>query len=310
MSKRVVFGILALACLVAGPAQADEANGAERADKLFSEANALVERGDYAAACPKFAESQRLEPALGTQFNLALCYERTGKPAAAYRAFRAVERLAHASGKRSREDAARQRITDLRPRVAHLKLSSLEQGVTIALDGERIESEEWGFVAVDDGEHRVDATAPAKTPWKKMVTVTSTGERELRVEVPTLEKDTRVVTLTKETSNPRRTAGLVVGAVGAVGLVVAGVTGILIMRDKSKADEKCTPRCVDSDGAEAVSRGKTLLPVNTVAAAVGVVGLGVGAFLFFTAPSKPKTGSVPELHPYLGVGSGGLAGRF
>jgi hypothetical protein len=82
-----------------------------------------------------------------------------------------------------------------------------------------------------------------------------------------------------------------VGGIGAVGAVTAIVTGIVLLRDKSVADEKCKPVCVDQEGRDAVSTGRTLLPINAVAAGLGIVGLGVGAFLLVTSKSaSPAVG--------------------
>ena len=49
------------------------------ATALFKEARELMDRGEIAAACDKFAESQRLEPAGGTLLNLAVCNEKRGR---------------------------------------------------------------------------------------------------------------------------------------------------------------------------------------------------------------------------------------
>src|SRR5512136_2811036 len=54
------------------------------AEVLFREGRKLVAANDFAAACPKFAESQRLDPAVGTLLNWAACEEHVGKLASAW----------------------------------------------------------------------------------------------------------------------------------------------------------------------------------------------------------------------------------
>src|SRR5262245_38278640 len=67
-----------------GLARAAEPRDAAAAEVLFEAGKNLMERGDYAAACPKFEESYRLDPATGALFALALCHERAGKIATAW----------------------------------------------------------------------------------------------------------------------------------------------------------------------------------------------------------------------------------
>src|SRR5258708_2013252 len=81
---------LSLSCLIAVfaaalPARAQKPSEADvnAADALFQSAKAAMDRGDLATACPRFAESQRLDPAVGTTLNLGECEARSGKLAAA-----------------------------------------------------------------------------------------------------------------------------------------------------------------------------------------------------------------------------------
>jgi hypothetical protein len=279
MIRRLAIAIF----LVALPARADSAAETERAEQLFREASSLVEKGDYAAACPKLAESQRLDPALGTQYNLALCYEKVGRLGSAWRNLRSVARLARASGKKGREEVAQKMMNEMRSRVPHVVVVTHEP-VTITVDGERIEPDDQSFVAVDAGEHLVEATAPARVPWNERMKVTA----ETRIDIPPLRKveGTRVITV--ESGSGRRTLGFALGAAGLVGVGTAAVTGILILRDKSVADEKCTPGCVDEEGRDAVSRGETLVPINYVAWGVALAGLGAGAYFLVTAKKQTQ----------------------
>jgi hypothetical protein len=74
-----VVGSAALVWCASAGAQTESSE----AETLFREGREAVKRGDYAVACPKFEESQRLEPANGTLLNLALCEEGWGRAAEA-----------------------------------------------------------------------------------------------------------------------------------------------------------------------------------------------------------------------------------
>jgi hypothetical protein len=63
-----VFGVL----LFVHVANADDKPDAAA---LFAEGRRLMAAEDYAAACPKLAESQALDPQPDTALDLALCYQ-------------------------------------------------------------------------------------------------------------------------------------------------------------------------------------------------------------------------------------------
>src|SRR5688572_7702878 len=99
---------------------ASELNLSERnaaAQALFEQAKALVAQGKVEQACPKFEESQRLDPGVGTQFNLADCYERTGRLASAYTTFMDVAAATRQLGQVDREVVARERASAIKPRL-------------------------------------------------------------------------------------------------------------------------------------------------------------------------------------------------
>ena len=85
-------------------------------------ARALMKAKNYAEACPKLAESQRLDPGIGTQFHLADCYENQGKLASAWATFLEVASLAAASNQPDREKAAKARAARLEPRLPRLTI--------------------------------------------------------------------------------------------------------------------------------------------------------------------------------------------
>jgi hypothetical protein len=75
-SRKNVAPALGLAVIAAPPpAGAESAQDKAAADVLFKEAKRLMQDGKL-AACPKFAESNRLDSCLGTTLWLADCSRR------------------------------------------------------------------------------------------------------------------------------------------------------------------------------------------------------------------------------------------
>ena len=294
------------------PAPAPAASGDP--DKLFTDAMNLIAEEKYEAAIPMLEEAQRIDPGIGTQFNLAICYAKTGRLALAWRNFRQVETLAGAAGKKERAEAARTKLEELRARLPNLVVrfesEPMTRGVgavTVRVDGDIVGAAELGFIPLDPGEHKVEVSAPGRVPFESVVLVTAAAGERHEVVVPTLlplETKTEIRTITEETSNTRRTLGYVFGSIGLAGVAAATVTGILILSDKSTAEERCKPDCVtstgevDSTGADAVQRGKTLLPINVISWVVAGAGLGAGAFFLITsrkpAPPVARTTVLPS----------------
>jgi hypothetical protein len=99
-----------------------------------------------------------------------------------------------------------------------------------------------------------------------------------------------------EPASAARTAGWIVAGAGAIGLALAGVSGIVLLDEKSTVTAHCPQtRACDAAGAAAASANKTWLPLNTVAWIAGVIGAGVGAYLVLTAPSgRSGLGVAPQ----------------
>lgn len=281
-------------------------------EKLFAEGTALMDQQKYEDALPKLLEAQKLDPGIGTQFNIGVCYEKLGKLGSAWRNYSDVLVHAKHAGKKQREDAAKQKLDELRPRVSSFVIQAKDGDVTVAVDGAALTKDDWAFYPVDPGAHDVLATAPSKKPWSAKVTAGPDAKKQ-EIVVPALEIER--VTVTKETTNGRRTLGFVLGGVGVAGLVAAGVTGFMLLDAQSTADDDCTlpsetpdaKRCRTDDGRSAVSRGETLLPINAVAWGVGVVGLAAGTFFILTSSKKSDDKRAVAVLPSVGPSGGSVA---
>ena len=159
--------VLAL-LLWAAPAAADETEGA----RLFREGRAAMLEGRFDAACPKIAESQRLEPHVGTLLNLAACHERQGKVAGAWVEYQKALTAARADGQPERARLAQQRIDVLEPRVPWLTivppLGTNANELVVTLDGAIVQPVAWGKeMPVDPGPHVVGARKPGSPSFEE-----------------------------------------------------------------------------------------------------------------------------------------------
>jgi tetratricopeptide (TPR) repeat protein len=139
MSRALIsIASIGLSFLVTLPVAAQERDPAT-AQALFDQGRALMKAKNYAEACPKLAESQRLDPGIGTQFHLADCYENQGKLASAWATFLEVASLAAASNQPDREKAAKNRAARLESRLPRLTIvvpaASRVPGLQVTRDG-------------------------------------------------------------------------------------------------------------------------------------------------------------------------------
>jgi hypothetical protein len=162
------------------------------AQKAFDEGMKLLDQGKVADACPKLEESQRLDPAMGTQYRLAECWEKLGRTASAYTLFRQVVSEAQAAGRDDRAATSTARATALESRLTRILIivppGARAKGLIVRRDGAIVEEAQWGKgVAIDPGDHLVTATAPGKKTWENQQQARS---GTVEVTIPWLEDGT------------------------------------------------------------------------------------------------------------------------
>jgi tetratricopeptide (TPR) repeat protein len=157
---------------IAGYADAQPGNAAA-AEQLFAEARELARVGRWAEACPKFEASLRADPALGTELNLATCYEHLGKLARAWAMYHESIALAAQAGDARRRDYAQSHAAALEPRLARLTITAPvgpPAGFVARWDGVPIADHALGAVLyADPGRHELVASAPGFRPFVKAV---------------------------------------------------------------------------------------------------------------------------------------------
>jgi hypothetical protein len=303
--------------LLGAQAQAQPAEIDPEARRLFDEGRALMEAGDHAGACPKLAESQRIDPGGGTLLNLALCNARLGRTATALAQFEEAERWAVRDGRDDRAAFARTELDALRPRISRLRIevpeSTRAPGLVVRRNGVELDPGSWGWAEpVDPGEQVIDAEAPGKVPARAVVHVGEEGDlrvftlQALAGEVAPLPAREPVAAAPARPAPTPATAPQVdergwpaqrvTGAVLAGGGLVALGVGTWFGLRAIALDRESDQACPGYDAANGTSgNGCDPAAFATSQAAVtagwlatgfvvgGVVFAGTGAYLFFTA---------------------------
>lgn len=278
-------------------AHADAGNAAT-AEAMFLDGRHAMEAGDYAHACPKFAESQRLDPAAGTLMNLAACEEKLAKLASAWQHWKeAIDAL---PPKDDRIAFAHSRVVDLERRLSWLTVNlapGTDASARVLRDDVELGRASQGVpLPVDAGEHTVTVLVPGRAPDRLTVSLLEAEAKTIEVRegaaVPREPVEDRASNL--------RTIGWITLGLGAVGAATATATGIWLVQIKNTVDTNCPDHgCINQKGLDAVTTGKALVIANTAGVVVGAAGLGLGAYLVL---SNPNRRAAAALAPSIGPG--------
>ncbi len=333
--RRKLGGALAgalLGILVLGSGDARAQSQQAAAQALFDQARKLMADGKYAEACPKFADSQKLDPAPGTLLNLAKCYEKNGQSASAWVSYKEAESVSKRTGHPDWAGIAHDRVVAIEPTLSKLTITvpptSEVDGLQLTNDGNPVARSEWNSaIPVDPGQHAIEATAPNTRKWSTTVHVDPNGAKAT-VTIPQLEVE-RTQTpgpSTKPEATPasdrgpgqpqpsglgtQRILGIAVGAAGVVGVGVGTVFGLIAKSKNDQALQNCrTTNFCNPQGLSLTSDAKSAATISTIGFAAGGALLVAGVVLFVTAPkSAPSTTTARlQVAPWIDPRSGGVA---
>lgn len=334
---RVLLAVTAAS--VVGPIQVASAqvNQATMAEALFRSARALMSAGNFAEACPKLAESQRIDPKLGTLMNLALCHAKEGKTASAWAEYTDAAGQAAHNGQTAREKVARQSAAELEPSLAYVTIrSSGAIPISISIDGLAMGAALVGTpIPLDPGSHVVVASADGRKPLSQTLIITA-GERAQTVTVPMLEVASAgpVAIAPAPAANPtpspptasgahRGHVGLGYGLIagGSAAIVAGSVFGAVALSNKSAAGDQCSATNCKQQGLSDISSMRTFEALSTITIGAGLLAAGAGVYFVLkggsstdatheAVPSAPAPAA--HLEPWVGPRLGGvsLSGSF
>lgn len=327
--------------LYASPAQAQaSASDKAAAEALFDQGLRLMKQNNFADACPKLEESNRIDPAVGTLLYLGECFERVGKTASAWATFREAASLAGNSNQADRARVAANRAQELEPKLSKLSVELAPEvsriaGVVVKRGNQRLEPSLYGTpLPVDPGEYRIEVSAPGYEVWSTPITVRPAGA-SASVRVPGLVKAPEAPAQPAATppspafepvqpSQPapasaapdrgittQQTLGLVVGSVGLIGAGLGGYFGIRAISRNGDAEQDCDgTRCRTQAAVSLTEDAKQDARFANIALAAGGLLVATGAVLYLTggSSSADRVALVPVLAPQLAAAS--VTGRF
>jgi tetratricopeptide (TPR) repeat protein len=134
-----------------------DAHADKQAEALFAQGKKAMAQKAFESACKAFEDSQRIEPLIGTQMNIGLCYEQWGKMASAHRAFRKAQRMAQAAND-TRALKIGERAASLEPSLSLLQVripdNVNKSDVTVSVDDKGLTADLLTTdIAFEPGEH-------------------------------------------------------------------------------------------------------------------------------------------------------------
>jgi hypothetical protein len=289
------------------------------AEALFRAGRDASARGDHSAACTHYRESYRVERALGTLLNIAVCEEALGELASALQTFGDVLaslppediRIAFV---RARKEALEARI----PRIIVRLADQTPEDARVEIDESELPAASLGLsLPWNPGEHELRVTAqghetsryPFTLAEGQLLTLEIDAGEALEpparaIEQPSVPAPRAVAThavargtwmapsdrRTSEApraSSTRRAIGYAGVGLGASGLLASAISFGLALDRKRVVDDHCPARLCDAEGSAAAQSGKDFLTVSWIGLAVGLVASAAGIYGLWPAEIEP-----------------------
>ena len=333
------FVAFASTALATAPARADSKTAA---DELFRDGKRLLESGHVDSACPKLAESMKVDAALGTLLYLAACHEKQGLTASAFAEFSSAAEWAQRTNRGDRLQFAERHKTALEPKLSTVLIhAAITAGIEVRVDEGPFASTAIGSpLPLDPGEHQIEARAPGHVSWHTSITVPP-DHAALTVTVPPLDPDRTAATSAEPAEEstepesepaPSPTSSTPPGdavpaqsrlllwsaaGLGSAGILAGTVLGVMTFSARDSARSECPNNQCVPGGLDEIARARTYATLSTVAFGAGLAGAIVTGYLLIREGSQASrapaaTARFPTLVPSISPRQAGLSflGRF
>jgi len=336
--------LCALLCLLRGsPAAAasDEEKAGARA--AATQGQTAYENKQWAEALDLFTRAESLVHSPVHLLYKARALVQLGQLVKAREAYLSITRDESPSSSpavlKAREEAAREQAS-LEPRLASLTVKVTGVGAadaSVVMDGTKVPSALVGVAhPADPGTHTLQATGTGAASDSQSITLKEGGAATVTLQlVPTpgaapalpppgsqpaaTAATTSAALDTNQASsgNGLRTASYVAFGAGAAGIVVGTVFGLKAKSKYNDGNALCEGRdpceLSQADAARREQLGKdgdSAKTISIIGFVAGGVGVAAGTTLFILSGKKEREAARAGIHPWIGLGSAGLSGRF
>ncbi len=268
------------------------------AETLFQEAVKLRLAGRPELACPKFEQSQQLDPARGTLLNIAMCHEGATRLASAWASYQQLADEAMAATDLERLELAREALERIDPAVPRLVIvvdESAPKGLEVLTNDVVLVAQLYGTpLRVDPGEHVVSARALGHETMTWTVTLAPGGSET--VEIAALVPMSAPVATASAGAAPwprRKRAALAIAGIALVGAGVGSYFGLAARSDWKQSASHCSSdrSICDDDGRALITAAADAATYSNISFALAAAA-GLGALaLWLTAPSPQRRDS-------------------
>jgi hypothetical protein len=325
---------LALALLLAtapalaqstGPRREPTAEDRATARALAAEGYQALKNGEYELAVDRFQRAEALVHAPTLLVDLARSLVGLGRLVEAHENYQLVIREGPSntvpwSWQKAYENAVKE-DAELEPRLAWITIEVYgHDNPTVKIDGKEISSAAIGVKrAIDPGRRTIYVEAPGLIPVEKTVDLPEGASAKIALtlleeDAPPQPPKVEIVTANASSSESSYKLPMMIAfGVGAAGFVASGVTGALMLGQRSELKEQCDAerRCPSSVEGH-LSKYRTYGTISAITLGVGVAGAATGLTLFLLDKKKDKErppGRV-ALQPSILPGYVGVEGSF
>jgi hypothetical protein len=306
------------------PAPSDGDKAAARL--LGNDGLKLALAGDCAGAIPKLVRAESVVHTPTTAVPLAQCEISVGEiVAGTERLDRVIQETLPTQAPKSWADAKGQApalLAAAQPRIAKLRIqvepTGAPPGLQVTVDDQPV-----SLVLLDNdrptdpGPHHVVAKAPGFAAAAD-VTLAEGQSKALVLQLaplsPVAGSSGSGAAPSPEAPTPtasNRLPAYLSFGVGAAGILVGSVTGILAVAAKGRLNSECSGKVCPPSSQSDIDALNTNAIVSTVGWGVGIAGAAAGVYFWIAGrPGARSTTARVSIHPWLGPGSAGVAGSF